>query len=111
MMYKDIATLIVVTAGKDADGFDAEIETPFEIYTDKKSVVRSEFYASLQAGITATAVFETRVCDFEAATMTDANEIRHDATRVLHEGKKYKIIRTYSKDSEMLEITCADLGA
>jgi len=110
-MYSDIATLIAVIIDKDADGFPVETEYPTELFVNKKSVARSEFYASLQAGITATAVFETRLCDVEMAGMTDGNGIRHDAERVLYEGKKYKIIRTYSKDNEMVELTCSDLGA
>ena len=107
-MYSDVINLIVVTQGKDGDGFPAEAETKFEVYANKKSVGRSEFYQSMQAGITATAVFETRVCDFEESTVT--NSVKHEATRVEHDGKKYNIIRTYSKDNEMLEITCSDLG-
>lgn len=109
-MYSDVINLIAVTQGKDGDGFPSEVETKFEVYANKKSVARSEFYQSMQAGITATAVFETRVCDFEESTVTDENGVKHEATRIEHEGKKYNIIRTYSKDGEMLEITCSDLG-
>lgn len=109
-MYSDVINLIVVTQGKNENGFPAETETKFEVYADKKSVSRSEFYQSMQVGTTATAVFDTRICDFEESTVIDENGIKHEATRVEHDSKKYNIIRTYSKDGEMLEITCSDLG-
>ncbi|MGX8701521.1 phage head completion protein [Caproiciproducens sp.] len=104
-MYKDIITLIAVTKGQDADGFPAEVEHPHDVFADKKSVSRAEFYSSLQAGATATAVFNTRKVDFDESTYDGV-----EATRLEHDGKKYKILRTYSKDDEMLEITCTDLG-
>jgi SPP1 family predicted phage head-tail adaptor len=105
-VYKDVITLIAVTKGQDADGFPAEIEHPHNVFADKKSVSRAEFYSSLQAGVNATAVFLTRQCDFEESAYNGT-----EATRLEHNGKKYKILRTYSKDEEMLEITCSDLGA
>ena len=109
-MYREIMNLIVVTQSKDGDGYPTESETLFEAYANKKSVVRSEFYQSLQSGNTATAVFETRVCDFDEATVTDSNGTKHKPTRIEHEGDRYNIIRSFSKDDEMLEITCSDLG-
>jgi len=111
MMYGDIANLVVVTGGKDADGFSTEVETSFEVYANKKSVARSEFFASLQAGINATAIFETRLCDFEEAIVIGSDSVKHKATRVEYDGDKYNIIRTYTKDNETLELTCSDLGA
>lgn len=108
-MYRDIITLIAVTKGQDADGFPAEVEHTHDVFADKKSVSRAEFYSSLQAGTTATAVFNTRAVDFNEAVYNDVNG-KHEATCLEHDGKKYKILRTYSKDDEMLEITCTDLG-
>lgn len=109
-MYKDIIALIAVTQGKDSDGFSTEVEHSYDVFADKKSVTRAEFYSSLQAGVNATAVFITRLCDFDEATFTDLQNVKHEATRLQHNGKKYKILRTYTKDNEMLEITCTDLG-
>jgi head-tail adaptor len=110
-VFKDVITLIAVTKGQDADGFPAEVEHPHDVFADKKSVSRAEFYSSLQAGVTATAVFDTRKVDFDESTYIDAEGKKYEATRLEHDGKPYKILRTYSKDGEMLEITCTDLGA
>lgn len=96
----DIATLIVVIDGKDADGFPTKIETRCDVFVTRKSVSRSEFYQSMQAGVNATAVFEMRLCDYEEAGNPQIIE---------HNGKRYKVIRTYSKDNEFIELTCSDL--
>lgn len=104
-MCSDVITLIAVTQGQDSDGFPSEVEHAHEVFADKKSVTRAEFYSSLQAGINATAVFDVWQADFDESAY-DGTE----ATRLEHNGKKYKILRTYSKDGEMLEITCTDLG-
>ena len=101
-MYNDIITLITLTQGKDADGFPADVEVSHEDYANKKSVTRSEFYSSMQAGIKATALFETRLCDYEECG---------SPTILEHEGKRYKVERTYTKNNETVELTCSDLGA
>jgi len=101
-MYSDIITLIAMMQGKDADGFPANVEVPHEVYANKKSVTRSEFYSSMQAGIKATALFETRLCDYEECG---------NPTILEHDGKRYKVERTYTKDNENVELTCSDLGA
>jgi hypothetical protein len=104
-LFKEIINLISVTKGKDSDGFPIDIEHSHKAFADKKSVTRSEFYSSLQAGVNATAVFDVWQVDFDESAYDGA-----EATRLEHNGKKYKILRTYSKDGEMLEITCTDLG-
>jgi len=101
-MYSDIINLIEITQGKDSDGFPINVEVKHEVYADKKSVTRSEFYSSMQAGIKATALFETRLCDYEEPG---------SPTILEHEGKRYKVERTYTKDNEKVELTCSDLGA
>ena len=101
-MYSDIITLIAIAQGKDADGFPTEVEIPHEVYANKKSVTRSEFYSSMQTGIKATALFETHLCDYEEC---------ESPTILNHEGKRYKVERTYTKDNEIIELTCSDLGA
>lgn len=112
-MYRDIMTLIAVSNdGKDPDGYPQEDEHSTEVFADKQSVKRTEFYANKQIGVTATATFKTRTEDFEYACYTDLSGAVYEPTRVLHEGRKYQIQRTYvdPKDPDQIELTCSDLG-
>lgn len=112
-MYRDIMTLIAVSNdGKDPDGYPQEEEHSTEVFANKQSVKRSEFYASMQTGVNAVSVFKTRVEDFEYANYTAADGAVYEPTRVLHEGRKYQIQRTYvdPKDPDQIELTCSDLG-
>lgn len=112
-MYRDIMTLIAVSNdGKDPDGYPQEGEHSTEVFANKQSVKRSEFYASMQAGVNAVSVFKTRIEDFEYANYTAEDGVIYEPTRVLHEGRKYQIQRTYvdPKDPDQIELTCSDLG-
>lgn len=112
-MYRDIMMLIAVSNdGKDSDGYPQEVEHSTEVFADKQSVKRSEFYASMQTGVNAVSVFKTRIEDFEYANYTATDGVIYEPTRVLHEGRKYQIQRTYvdPKDPDQIELTCSDLG-
>lgn len=109
-VYKEIINLIAVTQGKDSDGYPVETEHPHEAFANKKSVTRDEFYKSYAAGINATAVFVTRTVDFEESAVTDSDAVKHDATRLEWDGRKYNIIRTYQPDEDSIELVCSDLG-
>lgn len=112
-MYRDIMTLIAVSNdGKDPDGYPQEAEHSTEVYADKQSVKRSEFYANKQIGVTATASYKTRTEDFEYANYAAPDGTVYEPTRVIHEGRKYQIQRTYvdPKDPDQIELTCSDLG-
>jgi len=97
-MFRDEAKLISYTETKDADGYPIKTPTTSDVFVNVKSAKRSEFYAALQVGKTITKVFEIRVCDY-----ADQGVIEHD-------GKKYNIVRSYTKDGEMLELNCSDLA-
>ncbi len=101
-LFKDIASLIYyqVVNGE-------AVETKLEIFVNKKSVARQEFYASYQIGVTPTCIFEMRIEDFELTkTIEEGTNKPLYATRILYDGAIYDIIRTYEK-SGMIEITCS----
>lgn len=75
-------------------------ETTKDVFADRRSVTRSEFYQSYQAGLQAEAVF--RVYEAELG----------DAAFVSWNGNKYKIIRRYPLDRDRTEITVGEqIGA
>lgn len=68
------------------------------IYCEYKSVTRTEFYQSYQAGLNASIVFIV------------LTEEVGDATVVKHRGKTYKILRQYIRDDDYTELTCGELN-
>lgn len=69
-------------------------ETSRTLLANKKSVVRSEFYQAFANNLKPTIIFEIHAFEYE-------NE-----QKLRHEGQDYLIIRTYSKNSEILELIC-----
>lgn len=106
-----VATLITVTTEKNSNGFPVNSETPYEVYVRRKSVNRSEFYQSMQAGITATVIFSMCLPDYEEAIIVDADGMKHKPSKIDCDGDTFNIIRAYSKDDDTIELTCSDLGA
>lgn len=101
-MFKDVAELIYFEL------VDSEItEKRIEVFVNKKSVARQEFYASYQIGVNPTCVFEMRVEDFEMSKTIEQGTNRPQyATKILYEDAEYNIIRTYEKADGMIELTC-----
>jgi hypothetical protein len=73
-------------------------ETP--VYCNKKSVRQSEFYQAQAQGYKPEAVFEIRAFEFNGAT-----HFRHAAANDPG-GKLYRIIRTYERGGDIMELTC-----
>ena len=67
------------------------------VFADARSVTRSEFYLSYQAGLQADAVF--RVYETELGS----------ARYVTWNGARYKILRRYRLDRDRTEITCQEM--
>ena len=50
MYWRDIATLVGVKKTVNENGYKVEAEARREVFVNKKSATRSEFYAAKQAG-------------------------------------------------------------
>lgn len=50
MYWRDIATLVGVKKTVNENGYKVETEARREVFVNKKSATRSEFYAAKQAG-------------------------------------------------------------
>lgn len=71
-----------------------------KVYANKIAVKRAEFYQAQAAGFKPEKSFEIRTIEF--------NEDKH--THVKYNGRTYKILRSYEKDSEITEITLTGLA-
>ena len=96
MLFSDLITLRAITNTPDADGYAVETVTDVEVWANRKSVSRSEFYASNQAGINMTQAFEVHVEDW------------NNQTFVVDGVKAYKIERAYQKGLGIVELNCSD---
>ncbi len=67
-----------------------------EIFAEKKSIGTQEFYQAHSEGLKPVFKFVIHPTEYDRKT---------DGPHIKYEGEVFKIIRTYEKDSENLEIT------
>ena len=110
MYFMDEITLIDIEKVRDADGYVKEAEIGTEIFADKKSVTRTEFYEGLKAGLKLTAAFNVRACDYGGQQFIDYDGVRYEVQRTYNsEGVRLKTRRTYRTDSDNLELNCTEV--
>jgi SPP1 family predicted phage head-tail adaptor len=95
MYFCDVITLRAVTITLDSFGDSVKSYTDTEVFANKKSVTRSEFFSATSAGTKIDAVFEVRTEDFD------------NQTAVTYGTVNYEIIRAYQKDGKTVELSCA----
>ncbi len=93
MLFSDRIKLRTVT-NSIVNGFATESASEVEVWADQKSVGRSEFYQSAQAGIKADIIFAVHTSDYSGQT-----EIEYDSNT-------YDVTRTYQKGLDVVELTC-----
>lgn len=93
-MFRDIIELISFTITQDEIGQDIETPTYTEVYAEKNSVPRIEFFEAGAKGIKPACMFKVREIDY-----ADQEKLRYNS-------KIYTIYRTYSAKSEMIELYC-----
>lgn len=90
---------------KDKDGFPKIEKKEIPICVKEKSITRAEFYAAMRDGIKVSRVFEVRREDWEESRhMVNGKPVY--ATSVFVEDAAYDILRSYTTDKSMVEITC-----
>ena len=102
----DEAKLLIITNGKDDDGFPVENKEEKPIYVREKSATRMEYYEALRSGITIKIVLETRQEDWEQSAHMVGNKKEY-ATQIEYDGSIYDIVRTFKNDKSMIEIICS----
>lgn len=94
IMWQNELILISKTFEFDDIGNQVPIENKTEVFCNVKSVSRSEFYNAATAGLKPSLVFV--IHDYEY----------NNEETVEFENNRYKVIRTYRKNIEELELTC-----
>jgi SPP1 family predicted phage head-tail adaptor len=95
--WRDTAILVSAEKTVNENGYKVEGE-PIrrEVFVNKKTATRSEFYAAKQAGDKIALVLEVRGVDYQ------------DETRVEYAGKPYEVVRAYTRSGETYELNCKE---
>lgn len=93
-MWIDEINLIQETYTFDEIGNQIATEIKINVFCDKKSVGRSEFYNAATNGLKPEIIFVIHNYEYEGQK------------KVEFEGNKYNVIRTYSTNTEEIELTC-----
>lgn len=91
MMYSEVIELVGYRIEKDEMLQEIKVETKREIFCDKKSVGRYEFYIAGQQGTKPQYVFIVRLADYQ------------EEDTLIYKGNKYAIYRSYDK-GEFVEL-------
>jgi SPP1 family predicted phage head-tail adaptor len=95
MLFRDTIKLISITNTTNDIGDPVQTKTKTaDIFADKQSVRQNEFYQAMATGLKPELMFVIREIDYNQEPMLEYNS------------KEYNIIRTYSKDSELIELVC-----
>jgi SPP1 family predicted phage head-tail adaptor len=98
MMWRDVASLVALVETQDDYGGIVVNGTPRLVYVNQKSIRQSEFYQAMAQGLKPEIMFEIRAMDYAGEE------------KIIFESKDYKIVRTYSKNGEILELICISWG-
>lgn len=91
-MRNDIIELEEVSYNTDEEGDTTKITTYREVFAEKLSISMSEFYQAHTIGLKPQYKFKIHPSEYN-------NELK-----IKYNGNIYKVLRTYGKDSETLEI-------
>jgi len=94
MRWSDVIKLASIVYTDNGLGDIVESLTERQVFANKTSVKRSEFYQAQAAGLKPEVVFEVRLIDYEGEK------------KVMYEGEEYNVIREYTKDGEIIELIC-----
>jgi SPP1 family predicted phage head-tail adaptor len=99
MRWGDVIKLISITNAVNGMGDTTETPTERQVYANKTSVKRAEFYQAQAVGLKPEIVLEVKLIDYEGEK------------KLLYEGEEYDVIREYSKDGENIELICNRLNS
>jgi SPP1 family predicted phage head-tail adaptor len=93
LYYSDRLTLRTVTKTL-ANGAYTTTHSDKEVWADRRSVKRQEFYSALAAGRSADIVFAVNADDYKNQTV------------VVYGGLVYSVMRSYQTSPDEVELTC-----
>jgi SPP1 family predicted phage head-tail adaptor len=94
MRWGDVINLISIVYSQNSIGDITETPTSRQVFANQKSIRQSEFYQSQANGLKPEIMFEIRAIDYA------------DEKKLSFNSLQYNIIRTYSKNGEILELIC-----
>lgn len=92
-MYNDVIRLISTVSGTNSLGDAVQTETVREVFAQERSVGMKESYAAYAVGLKPEKTF----------VLADYYDYQGEQT-VEHAGERYRVLRTYRKDTNELEI-------
>ena len=95
MRMEHIITLNDTETTPGPSGVPVKTETRTEVYADKLSARRSEYYAANAAGVRADIVFAVMADEYNGETEVDWG------------GARYSVVRAYGAGKGRVELTCA----
>lgn len=93
-MKQDVQITLRQVAYDIVNGYEKETFADTVIWAGRRSVKRSEFYQSTQAGYRADVIFSIYAFEY------------HGEEIVVLDNVLYDIVRTYQKTPDILELTC-----
>jgi SPP1 family predicted phage head-tail adaptor len=94
MYHSERITLVDIRERTDERGDIVEMKREREVWADKKSASRAEFYQAQTAGMKAEVTFTLWQSDY------------CDEERIIHTNTVYDVIRTYETGKDKVEIVC-----
>ena len=96
MTWNDVLKLIRVTYKEDALGQQIAEETETEVYCCRQPIGRQEFYLAGQNDIEVSELFIVHPYEYSGENI------------VRYGDKRLRVVRTYQKNLEELELTCTE---
>lgn len=94
MRWSDVIKLIAVDHSENSLGDITETKVERQVFANKVSVKRYEFYQAQAVGLKPETIFQVRLIDYDGETKLSYNL------------EEYNVIRTFSKDGEIIELVC-----
>lgn len=95
MMWRDVVELLELVETPDGYGGYTTSEISRQVFCDQKSVKSSEWYRAHAVGLKPEVILAVRSIEY------------NDEQHVRWKDKVYDVLRTYSKNGEVIELTCA----
>lgn len=96
MYWKDAAELVKITETPDDEGYKERREERREVFVNKKSATRSEFYTAKQAGDKITLVLDVHGVDYDGET------------RLYYGGAPFEVVRAHTISGDKIELNCKE---
>ena len=94
-MFSEVIELVSLNTIVVNNGFEIDSEVNTEVFADKKSIRSNEFYESQKLGYKLSVMFVIKPYEYNAQEY------------IYYENNKYKVERTYEKNTEELEVICS----